>query len=435
MRKFIRVLTVIMGILLLVLLAGYAWLWIRQSNSGKQLVHPNSEAIVRVSVDKIMTGLLRNALANPREYWDTAKDTVETTQIWEAGVAIPANLYLFSLPEDTSSGYAVLHIKDKAKFQTYLNQRMDAVIEHTEDFLWFALTENGKFAVIGNDDHAVVSYSLRSGDRTPRLRELLSSLDELVSIESLHLSELSESRSSVTYWNSKNKNVCHLDFSAGKIDVKGSFSSELWRLSEVPLSRTMPSDNILTVWLDADVREALLYHRDFLSRYNVPVDSIQPYIGNYWEVQLREDSILQEDTIVTYDYNDNFELIEKKHVRSESVPRLSLSLKASPHLLSYLPERAFYRFNKFIDDDLVTLSTEQENIANRSSDRERPDSYCFYLFYRKGDGKHLIQDRIPSLGMLERMEMRGTRQNLHSLTYEGEILFEKKHIHPLKQIF
>lgn len=435
MKKFIKVAALVVGLLLMILLVGYFVLWIRQSNSNKQLVHPNSESFVRIKVDQIMVGMLRNALFHPGEYWKGRSDTTQRLQVWEAGVAIPANLYLFSLPEDTLTWYTVLDVTDRAKFQRYLGLESVPEIESTEDFRWYGTSRQGHIAAMGDDKRVMLALSLRRGDHKSRLRELLVSSSALVPIGSLDFPRLHQSDASVTYWDSKHDNSCYLDLKPGEIDVRGNFSSELWRLSDTPLSRPIPKDHILNVSLSADIRAALVRHKAVFSRLHLDIESLQAYIGDYWEVQVLEGSIVQQDTVVTYDYDDNFDLTEKKEIRSETVPNLRFSLKASPHLLSYLPEKAFYRFHKHVESGIVTLATDPAALNRSSASTETCGGCHFFLSFRKGSGDHLLFDYLPRLALLDSAKIVGRRQDeAHRLGFEGKLHFENKYIHPLKQL-
>src|SRR5690606_41218286 len=106
-----------------------------------------------------------------------------------------------------------------------------------------------------------------------------------------------------------------------------------------------------------DLKPLFEKYRHTLSNYNIPIDTLKQYYGGYMDRQWKQGGVLQQDTVVAYEYIDSFELIPKREVREEAVPNLSLTLRMSPHLSAYLPQNIFYVSNQQRKHHLIALST------------------------------------------------------------------------------
>ena len=428
MKRFFRVAAWLVGLILVLVLIGQLYLMVRQSNAGKQLVHPDSKSILRVNVDKLLLEMGKNALLNRREYQRT--DSAERIPLWRAGVSIPANVYFFLTPADSSVFYTLLTLKDKERFWRYIRHYMDGEIVELDNGLWGLDDGVGRFSFVGNDSHILMSFAVNKRDRITDMAALLSSTD-WIAVQSLDMAPLSDSKAELSYYNLSNENFWQADFSNGEVEIAGRMVSDGWLLSDNPEARSMDSDNVLNVWLHADIRPALLQHREFFAQHAVDIDSIQPFIGNYWELQWKPNTIIQQDTVISYEYDDNFEMTELETVRDTPVPDIRFAVKASPHLMPYLPDKLFYRFRKHAANGLIQLLTDEETVPNTAL--EHVDSH-FYLGYHADGDPNALTEQFPWMRAVKVAELKGHGEGTHTMKLEGHAAFEKKGIHPLKQL-
>lgn len=434
MKRLFRILLWFFCGFIVLFLLGQFFLMIRQSESGKQLVHRDSEAIVRVNIDKVLLDLAKNAVLNPRTYFVDERDTIdrgERISFRNAGLSLPANVYFFAMPADSTVFYTILKLKDKERFHRYVLQFMDKEVEPIGGDLWYIGDEEEKVCFLGNAHHVVVSVRTGKEDIKSKMQEVLLS-DNLVAVRSLDIHPVSTSTSELIYYNLVSKNSWQLDFSIGKVALSGYLASSDWILSDTPQARTMDPNNLLSTWLYADIRPWLLHQRAFFEQYHVDIDSLQPFLGNYWELQWKPGIILQKDTVITYDYDDNFDMIEKESIRDTPVPDLRFSIKASPHLTAYLPDKLFYRFGKNVDNGLIQLSTDLDALPEMEL---HPASQNLYLRYYPTANANILTERFPWLHVIREAELDGYRDGSNSMRLSGVFSFEKKHIHPLQQLF
>src|SRR5690606_6431867 len=72
------------------------------------------------------------------------------------------------------------------------------------------------------------------------------------------------------------------------------------------------------------------------------------------------DITTQQDTIITYDYDADFNSVEKKEIQEIHVPVIENVWKGDTQLAAALPEKLLYRFYKDVQDSLIILSTKKD---------------------------------------------------------------------------
>ncbi|SUJ02675.1 Uncharacterised protein [Sphingobacterium spiritivorum] len=123
-------------VVIIVLVSGvWGYLAVRQSASGDAQIHVQSRAVIRISVDRMLTSLAKNALIHPGTYFGgekgPKKDSLVRIKIWESGWNIPANVYLFSLRNDPHTYYTIQSLKDKEAFAKFFESELCAGTSRT----------------------------------------------------------------------------------------------------------------------------------------------------------------------------------------------------------------------------------------------------------------------------------------------------------------
>ncbi|MGJ1422021.1 acyl carrier protein [Sphingobacterium spiritivorum] len=426
----------ILVVIIVVVLGVWGYLTVRQSASGDAQIHVQSRAVVRISVDRMLTSLAKNALIHPGTYFggkkEPKKDSLERIKIWESGWDIPANVYLFSMRNDPHIYYTIQSLKDKEAFAKFLkvNFALEPALLEGSQF-YFVKARNQRSAVLFNQDRFVVAFGMEAAERLTVMRSLLEDTKNLATVESMQLDTL---EADLLYTDLIDKSVIRTNFYNGNIKVEGNIYSALWHAPEQATARQLDTSSVAYGWLNVDFRPVLNQYKDSLEKHKIPVDTLSKYLGGYVDMQWRRDPVKQTDTIVTYDLDDNFEMSEKKEVREAEVPDLQFVIRSSPHLAAYLPEKMFYKFKKQVKGDLIALNTGTP--ADFTDARNNVANY-FYLHLRADSWNRMFvkKDSGSAWNHIDNITLSATRSTADWSVLKGEIRLKQADIHALYQLF
>ncbi|MFD2598883.1 hypothetical protein ACFSQ3_07945 [Sphingobacterium corticis] len=438
MRKGVRIfgwVSLVLGFIALLVVLLFLY---RNHRANQQLIPQTAEAILEVKADEIFRQLLGNAIANPTSYFagkkDSAKDDrFEDLRPWNLGVDLPAKFYFFQIPQAPSSYLCFLKIDDLTRLKALLTDRMQ-LTWNDEGNNWSATNEDQKLVFAGNAEHAVLAWSSKKDNSNPSLIfELLDKTENMVPISDFLDSIPSNDRGQITYWQPHTANHWSISLKVGKASLEGVWSNDSWQFPEKTNAPALDNEAILSVALHADIRNWLAQHPEWLPSQDITWSEVSPYIGNYFEMQWKAGTVMQSDTVVTYDYDDNFEMVEKQELREEAVPNLTLSLMASPHLLTYLPEKMFYKFNRGQNGQLLELSTSPTSLKTPRPFVEN-DAH-FVLKYREPNLSEQQHLPIPTwLQIYRSVDITGESTKAHTIRISGEMLTANQNLHPIKQL-
>ncbi|PVH25414.1 hypothetical protein [Sphingobacterium corticibacter] len=439
MKRFVRVLGWVFlpfGVLALGLVLFFSY---RNMRSQSQWVHRDATAILEIRSDQIIRELAGNALWNPRAYFGAARDTAANTDLqklrpWNLGISLPANMYFFDVPAGSNGYFSIQTIDDLSRLQQVLSiigWQIDLPSDNS--YFWSANTTNKSLFIVGNEQQVVLAWNPKKSDEVVELmKQILDAQADLIEISTIIDQRPTAAKGDIIFWQPAKDDFWSMDLSAGKLGVVGLLDDSERRFSNKPLGAAFPDDNILSMRLHADIRPWLAKHKDLLQAQGLPWQEIEPYLGNYWELQWKNEAVIQSDTIITYDYDDNFEMVEKRELRNETVPYLNLAFMASPHLLSYLPEKLFYKFYKQQAGQLLLLSTDSQQAI--SSAQLAPQTDHFFLKYQQPD---IWQAPIPLPSWLQKIQ-KGTFVGTHNtetvINLSGTVEFKDANLHPIKQL-
>ncbi|MGO3654923.1 MAG: hypothetical protein ACTJFN_11190, partial [Sphingobacterium sp.] len=144
-----------------------------------------------------------------------------------------------------------------------------------------------------------------------------------------------------------------VDFKPGEAILAGRMKSSYLNLPSQSRGSEGANSDILYMHLNTDLKRFLPKLQQRIGNLGLPLDRLDSYLGNYIEIRLGGNQVVQTDTIISYDYDENFDMIESETRQETIVPELNVRMKASPHLLAHLPEKMIYKFHKDSQNGLV----------------------------------------------------------------------------------
>lgn len=435
MRKVKKIVLILVGLIACIAIGLFIFLQIRVQQAKSQRIHQHSTALVRVAVDDIAIALIKNALTNTEFYKDQSTQDTTGRDALDIGLYIPAYLYFFSIDNRNTDLYSYQRVKDQDKLIAFFLRtlKLDSTAVLRSNDSWFISAHKGKVNIIGDAKNVLLELSVNPEDKAEAIKKIwydratvLQQVDELKSINAI------PSTGDIVYYNLSNENQLTLDFDNGKIFASAIINSDLWKPTKDLKVRKMDQDDILTFYCNANLGPLIIQHKDLLIKNNIPPDSLVKYYGGYIDMQWKKGSVLQTDTIIAYDYNDNFEMIAKKETREERVPNLVFTVKGSPHMAAYLPEKMFYKFTKHVVHDYLTLSTATDTVIAGTF---LPSDDFMMLTYNYDAEVGDFLGWIPQLDKIQRFILKGTSSTISKAHFQGEIDMHNPSLHPLAQLF
>jgi len=425
----------ILGLIAVLAISFFVFKYYRSSKAENIKIPENSVSVIRLDVDGLLLKMLKNSLSNYSEYYGSKQDTSTIggkAKLWNIGVHIPAKLYMFSLSDTSHHYYAVLEVTDRADIQNFLKGQLglsqDSVFQGLEKGQ--ELYSKKHVQALFDDQRLILSFGKDQQAET-MLTLLNSDQGEWVYANGFGKT-LKEVQDTDMSFVDKKDNWATVNFQNGRFDIDAFVKSSLLGFPSKPVQAVIPEDNVLYMALNSDLSLILKDKKAELEKLKLPVDSIYKYVGNFATIELKDKEVLESDTIITYDYDDNFEMTEKKEINQVEVPSLTFQVMASPHLLGYLPEKMFYKFGKDFHNGLIRLSTDPAAFGQNIDLQPSPN--VFILSYQKKPVSAKYLGWLPNYDKILKGDLNGIAEGSNSLRLKGGFAFENSAINSFYQI-
>ncbi len=426
-----------LGIVLLVALVGYGWLVYRQHRSFDSPIHSKAETLIRVKVDGLVKTLLGNVTGNLgyyRQRWKSERGPGFLDKAEGSGLRVPANVFLYAVAGVPNTWFSSLEISDAVAFKSFLRDRWGMeLIQEGPGGVSRVISKDGRWLVVFTAGRVVLAMAYRTvRDAAGKVcLDILAGRATIPVSESPFYEEGQADKHHVL-WSASDLSAS-LQFENGTVAVEASIRGGLVKGVDSLRPKRFKDNSLLKTWLDADIQRLVDRYADVLASKGIPADSVNRYYGGYMAAEWMDSTLVQRDTVVSYGYNDNFEKTEQHTVRQDTVPEVYLGLKASPHLLGYLPPRLVYQLRSGHQGDLLFAGT-----GSRFSDERLPDlTNDFFYFY--ADLARLLKV-IPasvmpaSTRVMKELEVHA-RQNGDAVELKGRLSLLLNEINSLAQLF
>src|SRR5690606_12065089 len=143
---------------------------------------------------------------------------------------------------------------------------------------------------------------------------------------------------------------------AGHIQLSGSWNLD----SAIPtLSRQRilaEDDAFIALWSNLPLRETPFIPHSLPSFSDLDPKTLALQTFDYVDVLVRSGTTAQHDSIISYEYDEDFSSTEKIEIQESSVLVIVGVWKGGMPLAAALPGALYYQFNKYITDSLIRLS-------------------------------------------------------------------------------
>ncbi|WP_028297544.1 hypothetical protein [Olivibacter sitiensis] len=347
-----KVLIYLFVVVIILLLAALAYFYYRSKQSTKQQVPAIADALLVIKSDQLFKKISSNALAHPSYYWKLRQSAAEdTTATWnDAGMDLPANLYGYHLPAFKASTFFIhTPIKDSTTFLRFASKNFGIHILPADSNKTRAISTDSVISMVIDQHQVIIGISLEKEQTMSALYELLKDTSSIPVTQHPLYPKLMESKADVVY--AGEDDYISIDFDNGAIHAKGTFQTQLIHGAKRTRAKQFEENSIASFQLQADIDSLIRRNKAFLAKYSIPADTLTRYFGGYLDAEWKANWLEQQDTVITYGYDDNFEKTEQKEIRNTKVPEFYVRMKASPHLANYIPKQVVYQlhFNKRAD--------------------------------------------------------------------------------------
>ncbi|MDH5598493.1 MAG: hypothetical protein OEY34_05185 [Cyclobacteriaceae bacterium] len=352
------------AILIVFILIGsvYGWLEFRQNKSYIHALPQDVNQVLKVNMDQIYWEGFKYMIMHPSAI-STKEDTVEKE---DHGFDIGANLFFFTRKSSSEIIYLSVPIKDKKQAIQHLQNAYKLEPSGEDRGIYTAVSSTLPMTVALDEKRALFAYQQLNKDSTIKvLTELYQESPE----ENL-INKLKEENEILSFL--MEGITARLSFENDRLFLSGEIEDFMGLLSSFPFVKdytTTPSSDSL------------------------------PHNIQYFSLQVKG-LVSKTDTIVSYEYNDDFEKVETKEIRSVNFPGIHFYYAnkdaESPNLLSQEAETLLLR-NGFIKKQPTEFSTSYSNINDLPDPLPNPSGFGdIEIDFSSLKGYELYYTTLPS---------------------------------------
>ncbi|WP_118949678.1 hypothetical protein [Taibaiella helva] len=306
-----------------VLAALFFWGYIlyQQQTSYDTLIPANTATLVRVDMYRIYRSLSSSLFKRRRSERHFFK-----------GLSVPANLFCYTLkdgPEHTL--FTTLPVDDTTALTQSLAGMGFSRLPVPAGNMTFAANSSQTCVLAYNEAHVAFAFSPAKEAVQETLARLLKQ-ENMIAVSQSAFSKIKSLDGHLTLLSEKGKG--RLDFRNGSIAAELDWQADSIKTWELPMERAATGDALDLYWLG--LAPQWLAGKQFKAGdVVISGDSLLAAHPRGFILKIGE-TVVQKDSVVTYDYNDDFEKVATVSVKENKVPGIRLQVLAEATLYDYL---------------------------------------------------------------------------------------------------
>jgi len=444
MKRFLKITAVVILSLLIFFVGTFKY---RQYRANQVSIPKNASSVVKVSVDEVYKSLSTNMISHPGYYFRS--DTKTTTKFRFDGLAhglkIPASIYLYTIQNQPKTAlFSRFEIKDFTTFENFLKSVLHLNIEKKAEGISFAKSKLGNIAICYNSKNAAMVVSSLSVDFDLILTDILSQKN-FVELSKSTFNPISSATNHMAF--ADGEHFATLNFDNGAINFDDEFISQRIIPMAKPQHRKFYSESAVRFWLNADFKT--IPGQIFkLKNASLEQDSLAKYYKGYVDFEWLN-TIQQTDSIITYDYNDDFEKVERVTLQKKDIPNFVVNISSDAiGLKNYLHRQniidldsgvinksVFPLYKVFVtsDDKQLVFSTKNGNRVGETTELTK-DFFALSVDFLKLN-KQINQPLFTRYSKnLKFLEVKGRKQDNGKIKVNSKVEFVNKDINSLYQL-
>ncbi|GAA3607957.1 hypothetical protein Q4Q39_10240 [Flavivirga amylovorans] len=291
--------------------------------------------ILQIDLRQIEHHLLVDAIKNPFKYISFKSKEEKHKSSFNNAFVIPRNLFFFSNKSNFKGAWFsnAIKIKDHTELRDCLLQ--EGFKESTDKKL--ELFSKGKIVIAVSGEKVLIVYKKQQHTSVNTAIQTVFKETNFYKKDKDLLKLISNSKSDITYA-SLDDDLLEADFKKGLFEIKGTLRSNLF----ITDTYFKHSDNSIGFFASKINKDHHLFSSFILDKNKKKFDnftklSMDSIVDNWnGNITFNLKAITKEvDTIVTYEYDDDFNKIEKKSVQKLNTPNTTITLGNEANLYEY----------------------------------------------------------------------------------------------------
>ncbi len=440
MVKFLKITA---AIVLLLLVFYFGFFKYRQIQANKVLIPVTTQALFKINVDELYKTIAISYVKHPSQYSGTDKKGIEEKIAdLNTGLKIPANIYIYGLKGQVKNTFfSRLEIVDSVAFKRFIQEKLSLIKKDTN----FFQSADSTFSLLLNKTSVAIAFSPKKAAIKTVLVDILNQKD-MVKIGDSKFKQLTDLSDHLSYQDAEN--LSKVNFTDGKINFSNEFVNRWIEPAAQPKHRILNPEGTISMWLNGNFKPALVKRNTAPSPAIFSKNNFFKFYKGYLDFEWTN-TVKQIDTVVSYEYNDDFEQVEKKVARARNIPGISINMSANDQEVSnYLKssgslDQSTGRINNaVIPLYQVYFKANNGNIQLSTLPNAKPDfktESADDFFYFKVDFKKLIKQMSfltlsDNLNIFSKLEMHAKSTGKDKIKLESELLFVNQDANSLIQL-
>lgn len=390
-----RFLGIVLSVLLLVVLLAWSYVSYKQKASYQALIPEHTTALIRVDVYRVYRSLAGSLFRQQK----TKRPK------FPEGISVPANIFCYTVKDaPPNTLFTILPVDDAQALAESLQQLGFHQTAATSGNITFAENSNRSCVLAYDNKH--VAIALLPGKAA--LQQVLVGLlqqEHMIAVAKSRFSKIKEQDGHITFLTDQGQG--QLSFEQGTIVASLEWQTKGMVGKGLPLPTPGKDDALNLYWL-GDATRWLQGKQFTADSVHLSGDSLLAAHPRGFILNIGA-TIVQLDSVVTYDYNDDFEKVATVTVQEHRVPDIRLQLLADTSLYSYLQRAGIVlkdsntlQRNVFPLYKVYTGTTKERLWAGTSNQAPATvvPAQGPFVFYLQADFGRLQQ--IPDLAWLSR---------------------------------
>ncbi|NII81659.1 MULTISPECIES: hypothetical protein [unclassified Pedobacter] len=445
MKKFLKI-TAAIVLLLLIFFAGV--IKYRRYQSERTLIPKNVTGIVKINVDELGRTLASNMLSNLGYYFksDLKNDTtnLNSPDKFNNGLKIPASIYFYTIERKPQIYFSRFEIENINDFENSLRHLMHLDIIKRTEGTNIARSKLGNVVIYYNSKSAAVSLSVKAENLDDPLMDILNQKN-FIKINDSKFKYSTKSLAHIAFETAQHQGS--IDFENGVINLNDLFLSGDILASNKPLHHHLNPSSTASFWLNVSIKpdKDKIYK---FKNFSFEQDSLLKYYNGNLNFEWTN-SITQTDSIITYEYNDDFEKVEKVGLRKRNIPSISINVGSKGNgLKNYLANQglinldsnlvnknAFPLYKVFVNSSNENLNFATVKNQNTSTSNIVSTDFLYLNVDLIKLGKQLEAPFMTSyFKALKNLEVKGKLLDGKRVKIDGKLKLKDENINSLYQI-
>lgn len=336
-----RILYVALCFLLLITAVCWGYWSYRQYRSFQTPIHREATSLIRIHVDGIIRDIAWNALWNNAYYRETParQSTMFDTNAWKRiGARVPANLFLYQVEHRLSDEFPDVYfgsveVHDSTALAAWLHGRLGMEVGNSS---YGTVASSERALVIIQPQQALFALSLTkpTADLSLLANVLINMLEKHDGTVAVNKSDFGEIANNNDQIYGLGAHQFAIRFKKGILSFSGQYEMEHapGTLEGTP---HFADSNTASLWIQGGLTDFLQGRKFDIDGYTLHGDSLLHHYNGHVAMEWKS-VVMQQDTIISYDYDDDFELVEMEEIVDKLVPEMYCSISADTTLIDYL---------------------------------------------------------------------------------------------------